>query len=89
MLCESGAHCFHDSKLSQALNYRDRLLAYGVSAWGIIFVSRPLLIDFSYGQVNLFILGACLWGLLGHFEKKVSLFWDSLRWGLLTFAAAG
>ncbi len=61
-------------------------LGVGLSAWGVVLIARPLLIDLEYGQVNLFILGACVWGLLGHFEKEPSLV-DFPRWLLLTFAA--
>lgn len=38
------------------------------AALGIVFIARPLLIDFHYGQVNVFILSACVWALMGHFE---------------------
>jgi hypothetical protein len=40
------------------------------AVFGVVFVTRPLLIDFEYGQVNLFILGACVWALLGHDEEQ-------------------
>lgn len=52
--------------------------AWGAAGWGMIFVARPLLIDFQYGQVNAFILAACL----GAFLTKRP--WG---WAWLTFAA--
>lgn len=58
-----------------------------LAAWGIILASRPLLIDIEYGQVNLFILGASVWALAGHFDRKPSVLWDSLRWSILAIAA--
>jgi len=64
-----------------------RLFVLGITSWGVILLAKPILIDFSYGQVNLFILGACVWGLIGHFDKKSNLSWDICRWIVLTFAA--
>lgn len=75
------------NKLSQVWQSKDRLLSLGVSAWGAVLLARPLLIDFEYGQVNLLILGACLWGLLGHFETEESPTSDFARWYLLALAA--
>lgn len=74
-------------KLSDPWVYERPLLGVGISAWGVVLVARPLLIDFEYGQVNLLILGVCLWGVLGHFDRKTSLFWDLLRWFVLAIAA--
>lgn len=44
-------------------------IAIALSCFSLIFVARPLLIDFQYGQVNLFILFAALWALFSHFQK--------------------
>ncbi|MEI7999586.1 MAG: glycosyltransferase family 87 protein, partial [Candidatus Omnitrophota bacterium] len=74
-------------KFSEPWQSQNTLLAFGISAWGVVLVARPLLIDFEYGQVNIIILGVCVWGILGHFEKKNSFFWDPFRWLLLTTAA--
>jgi len=65
----------------------NRLVSLGTACWGVVMLSRPLLIDFEYGQVNLFIVGVCVWALLGHFENKTSSFKDGIRWGILTFVA--
>ncbi len=59
----------------------------GVSAWGVVLMARPLLIDFEYGQVNLIILGACLLGLNGHFKQKSSMASDFIKWSILTGVA--
>lgn len=69
------------------LNRKSGMHALGLGAWGVILVARPFLIDLEYGQVNLIILGACFWGLLGHFKKEDSVLEDAIRWMFLTFAA--
>jgi hypothetical protein len=77
-------------KMSQACRpSQSKLWSVGLSSFGVILLTRPLLIDFEYGQVNLFIVGASVWALLGHFEEKPSPFWDLLRWSFLSFVAAG
>jgi hypothetical protein len=38
----------------------------GMAALGLLLVARPFLIDFGYGQVNIFILAAALWALFEH-----------------------
>jgi hypothetical protein len=68
---------------------------WGVMIWAILFVSRPLLIDLEYGQINLYLLGVCAWGLLGHFENRfesqvrtsTETAWDFIRWFFLSFFA--
>lgn len=74
-------------KLSISTNQVNRWIVWGLTGWGIVMLARPFLIDFEYGQVNLFIVGACIWALQGHFEKTSSAFWDGLRWMVLTFFA--
>ena len=73
--------------MSERREGQNYLWSIGLSAWGVIWVARPVLIDMEYGQVNLLILGACIWGLLGHFDRKSSGWMDALRWCLLTFSA--
>ncbi len=61
---------------------------FGLVALGFLLLARPLLIDFQYGQVNLLILGACVWGLTRHFaaeERSPSI--DALAWAALGIAA--
>jgi hypothetical protein len=72
---------------NESSNPPDSSLSLGLSLWGIAWVARPVLLDFSYGQVNLFILGACIWALLGHFNSSRSRFGDVLSWGVLTSIA--
>ncbi|HCM40305.1 MAG: hypothetical protein A2Z97_13020 [Bdellovibrionales bacterium GWB1_52_6] len=74
--------------------YKDPLIATGIGGWAVLLLTRPILIDFQYGQVNLFILGAAVWALLRHFRggtSKESLsrerLWDRLSWALLAVAA--
>lgn len=55
--------------------------------WGVVLLSRPLLIDLQYGQVNVLILGACAWALLGHLREKQALLMDFLSWAVLGFVA--
>ena len=55
---------------------------------GALFITRPLLIDLEYGQVNTFILVTCVWALCGHCDPKISK-QDLFRWGLVAFVAAG
>ena len=70
---------------SLALGYGWRGL--NAAAWGVVWVARPLLIDFQYGQVNTFILGACVWALLNHFQKKSNSILNYLCWTTLAVAA--
>jgi len=71
--------------------YKDPLLATGVGGWAVLLLTRPILIDFQYGQVNTFIVGAAVWALLRHFgtpSGRASHWgWDVLSWGLLAVAA--
>lgn len=47
-----------------ALGRRSSLWA---AAGAVALLARPILIDFQYGQINLFILGTCVWAMLTHF----------------------
>jgi hypothetical protein len=60
--------------------------ALGMAALGILLLARPVLIDFEYGQVNLFILGACAWALLTHFNRDAPAKIDLIAWGVLALA---
>ena len=64
-----------------------RFAALGICAWSVVFVARPLLIDFQYGQVNLLIFSACIWALLTHFNERASARQSGLAWGVLAVAA--
>ncbi len=60
----------------------------GASAFAVVLVARPLLIDLQYGQVNIYILGACLWALLGHCDARAGgPGRDAVRWAVLAVAA--
>ena len=76
-------------RLSRSWGERRRgdVFSFGVTAWGIVLIARPLLIDMEYGQVNLFILAACLWGLTSHFRPSKGPVGDFCPWFFLTFAA--
>ena len=50
---------------------------------GILLVVRPLIIDFEYGQVNVFILALAVWGLATHLDSKVSSWVAGWSWFLL------
>lgn len=78
---------FIAKEFSKHLDEKDPTLSLGLSFWGIALVARPLLIDFSYGQVNLFILAACVWALLGRTHSRCSPSGDVARWGVLTWVA--
>jgi len=66
---------------------RDRVVMLGFAAWGVLLFSRPVLIDFQYGQVNVFILGACVWALFGRFDKNVRPWLTGARWFVLALLA--
>ncbi len=54
----------------------------------LLFIARPLLLDFRYGQINIFLLFSSLWALFIFTQdphKKKSLF---LSWFLLGFFSA-
>ncbi|MCM2322744.1 MAG: DUF2029 domain-containing protein [Oligoflexia bacterium] len=72
-----GSRLFRGSKLAAA----------GMAAWGVVLLARPFVIDLQYGQVNLFIMGACVWALLVHCDPRASRPATVLSWALLTFAA--
>ena len=59
------------------------LVGAGFCAVGALIWSRAILIDFEYGQVNLFILGVCVWALSSHYNRERSGF---LPWLLLAIA---
>lgn len=65
----------------------DPVFAAGISAWAVVLLARPLLIDFQYGQVNSLILGACAWALTSHFRRGSSPVVEILSWLVLTIAA--
>lgn len=46
--------------------------ALRVTCLGLLFWSKPILIDFQYGQVNLFILTICVWALFLYFNPSQS-----------------
>ena len=56
-------------------------------AWATLIVARPLLIDFQYGQVNTFILAACVWAVVPRFNLSRASSWDGIRWAVLAIAA--
>jgi hypothetical protein len=74
-------------KFQSYLSSDKSLAVFAMVSASVLLVIRPVLIDLEYGQVNLFILGACFWALTGHFEKKCSYFLDGIRWAGLSFVA--
>lgn len=67
----------------------DELTAWGLAAWSVVLVARPLLIDFQYGQVNLLFLCFAIFALAGLFDRRQSqsAFKVGLKWFLLATAA--
>lgn len=61
--------------------------ARGLAALAFVLLARPLLIDFQYGQVNTFVLAACVWGLLSLFSEVPSRVQVSLSWFFLGIIA--
>jgi hypothetical protein len=49
-----------------------RLTGLGVAAAGAALWLRPLLIDYQYGQVNLYLMGAAFWALHAHRARSPS-----------------
>ncbi|MEO5969541.1 MAG: glycosyltransferase family 87 protein, partial [Bdellovibrionia bacterium] len=78
---------FIAKEFSKRLALEDLPLSLGLSFLGVAFVSRPLLIDLAYGQVNLFILAVCVWTLLERSSSNRSPYGDVARWGILTWVA--
>ncbi|HUP58515.1 MAG TPA: glycosyltransferase family 87 protein [Bdellovibrionota bacterium] len=64
-----------------------RMDSMGAAALGLILVARPVLIDFEYGQVNVFIVAACVWALLSLFEEERGERETLAAWAVLAFAA--
>jgi hypothetical protein len=69
---------------------------FSLAAWGVVLLVRPILIDFEYGQVNLFILAACAWPVFRSLGSSVRCHgddsgkgWDFLSWALLGIVAVG
>ena len=82
---------FWSCSLDQPQNQKtqqDRILSWGLCVWGIVGLSRPLLIDLEYGQVNLLILGTCVWGLGCHIQRASKPFSIWFSWILLGLIAA-
>jgi hypothetical protein len=61
--------------------------AIGIGAWAVLLCARPILIDFQYGQVNIFVLGACAWAMLTRFRKAGPDWMDFFSWATLGIAA--
>jgi Glycosyltransferase family 87 len=74
-------------KFASQLRAKSSDWAVATPVWGVILMAKPLLIDFEYGQVNLFILGACVWALVEHFDPKSSQIKESIAWFLFSIAA--
>lgn len=60
---------------------------WGLAAWGLVFVTRPYLIDAQYGQVNLLILASCVWALTSHFDPGKSSWKSAVPWFVLAISA--
>lgn len=74
--------------LAFRLRGSEGISALAMAGLAALFVARPILIDFQYGQVNLFILGAAFWGLSSRMETaRPPEFSDFLRWWLMGVAA--
>lgn len=63
------------------------VLSLGICGWAVMWVARPLLIDFQYGQVNLFVLTASLWALFEHFGRLRAPSRRFLSWFVFGIAA--
>ena len=74
-------------KLSDLWMGRGKLFAWVGTCLGILLLSKPLLIDFEYGQVNLFILTAVVCGLSDRFEISPRIFRVFWSWAILSFLA--
>ena len=61
------------------LNKKNRWIA----SLSLLFIARPLLIDFQYGQINILILVFSCCALLSYFDLKIRLHWVCLFWFLL------
>ncbi len=71
-------------KLPDRHSYAD----YALGWFALPLLMRPVLIDFQYGQVNIFILVICILAMTRHFKGKIkSLLIDFLLWFLLALAA--
>lgn len=59
--------------------------ALGLCACAALVMTRAILINFQYGQINLLILGVCVWALWIHLESKTltSKWKAALSWFLL------
>ena len=57
--------------------------ALAIAAGGFVLLARPLLIDFQYGQVNLFILAGSVWALLTFFSKTPARNRIAISWFVL------
>jgi hypothetical protein len=73
--------------ISEQFRNTDPKLSLGLSLWGCLLFVRPLMIDFSYGQVNLLILTVCIWALLTLRGGKFGKFEEIFSWSVLTWVA--
>ena len=61
--------------------------ALGLVCLAALFTARPILIDFEYGQVNLFTLAIALWALLDFYSERRNATFSFLAWFFLGIAA--
>lgn len=75
-------------KMVKALRLEERFVGYNVGIAAFLFLSRPILIDLEYGQINLFIMCGCSIALLDRFELiSQSKFRDIFGWIAICFIA--
>jgi hypothetical protein len=62
--------------------------ALSIAAFAVWVMSRPLLIDIQYGQINVMILAAAVWALSEHFKEEKDKPWqENVSWFLLGILA--
>ena len=70
-----------------------RSLGFGLACLSLFYLARPVLIDFTYGQVNLLLLVVAWYALAAHLEESPEsnsrgpLIRDGVLWLLLGFCA--
>ncbi len=64
-----------------------RPMATLVSCAGALLLAKPILIDFQYGQINLFLVSIAVLCLISHFDRDPKRIVSAMLWALLAILA--
>lgn len=86
-LLKAGVLGYVVSEAGRSFFQGDAIERMGLASWAIVLLAKPILIDFQYGQVNIFVLGACVWALSSDAKSDTPAARSFLSWAFLGVAA--